>query len=128
MKTKLFTLSLLIFSSFAFAQSITNVKTLLTETEYGNARLLVTPLTIDAHAEKPTKTSGVYTILVCFTYKGEQKAIHQDLTRKFAQDGKAELFLAMGAKKDNIVIGNVQFYRRDLMSSENYPKKDDCYK
>lgn len=128
MKTKLFTLSLLIFSSFAFAQSITNVKTLLTETEYGNARLLVTPLTIDAHAEKPTKTSGVYAILVCFTYKGEQKAIHQDLTRKFAQDGKAELFLAMGAKKDNIVIGNVQFYRRDLMSSENYPKKDDCYK
>jgi len=128
MKTKLFTLSLLIFSSFAFAQSITNVKTLLTETEYGNARLLVTPLTIDAHAEKPTKTSGVYAILVCFTYKGEQKAIHQDLTRKFAQDGKAELFLAMGAKKDNIVIGNVQFYRRDLMSSENYPKKEDCYK
>ncbi|HIC32166.1 MULTISPECIES: hypothetical protein [unclassified Mesoflavibacter] len=128
MKTKLITLSLLLCSALAFAQAITNVKTLLTETEYGNARLLVTPLSIDAHAEKPTKTSGVYAILVCFTYKGEQKAIHQDLTRKFAQDGEAELFLAMGAKKDNIVIGNVQFYRRDLMSSENYPKKDDCYK
>lgn len=128
MKTKLITLSLLLCSALAFAQAITNVKTLLTETEYGNARLLVTPLSIDAHAEKPTKTSGVYAILVCFTYKGEQKAIHQDLTRKFAQDGEAELFLAMGAKKDNIVIGNVQFYRRDLISSENYPKKDDCYK
>tara|TARA_R110002124_G_scaffold208117_1_gene374574 strand:- start:43 stop:435 length:393 start_codon:yes stop_codon:yes gene_type:complete len=110
------------------AQAITNVKTLLEENEYGNARLIVTPNTYDMTAKKPTKTSGVYGLLVCYKYKGVQKALHQDLTYDFAKNGKDELFLGMSATKANIVIGNVLFYRRDLMSSKEYPKKTDCFK
>jgi hypothetical protein len=125
---KLFFLMVFLTSQFLKAQSITNVKTLLIETEYGNARLKVTPNTYDMTATKPTKLSGVYGLLVCYTYKGVQKSLHQDLTYDFNKKGEKELFLGMSATKSNIVIGSVLFYRRDLMNKKDYPKKTDCFK
>lgn len=126
---KIITTSIFLLSiTLSFGQAITNVKTLLKENQYGNARLLVTPLSYDMHAEKPTATTGVYALLVCYNYKGQQKALHQDLTYDFAKKGKKELFLGMSAKKSNISIGNVLFYRRDLTPVNERPKKSDCYK
>jgi hypothetical protein len=113
---------------FLKAQEITNVKTLLEENEFGNARLIVTPNTFDMNANKPTKSSGVYGLLVCYKYKGKQKAAHQDLTYDFAKKGKKVIFLGMSASKSNIIIGRTLFDRRDLMNKNEYPKKTDCFK
>jgi hypothetical protein len=124
---KLFFLMLFLTSQFLKAQSITNVKTLLIENEYGNARLKVTPNTYDMTATKPTKLSGVYGLLVCYTYKGVQKSLHQDLTYDFAKKGEKKLFLGMTATKANIIINSVLFYRRDLTAKNEYPKKTDCF-
>ncbi|SDR89945.1 hypothetical protein SAMN05216503_1322 [Polaribacter sp. KT25b] len=124
---KLFILMLFVAPQFLSAQSITNVKTLLIENEYGNARLKVTPNTYDMTATKPTKLSGVYGLLVCYTYKGVKKALHQDLTYDFAKKGEKELFLGMSATKANIVINSALFYRRDLTAKKDYPKKTDCF-
>jgi len=126
--TILFIVSLMFITQNINSQAITNVKTLLEENEYGNARLIITPNTYDMAAKKPTKTSGVYGLLVCYRYKGVQKALHQDLTYDFAKKGKKELFLGMSAKKSNISIGQVLFYRRDLLNPNNFPKKSDCFK
>lgn len=112
----------------SYSQAITNVKTLLKENQYGNARLLVTPLSYDMHAKKPTATSKVYALLVCYNYKGQQKALHQDLTYDFAKKGEKELFLGMSATKSNISIGKTVFYRRDLTPANQRPKKSDCFK
>jgi hypothetical protein len=125
---KLFFLMLFLTPQFLEAQSITNVKTLLIENEYGNARLIITPNTYDMTATKPTKLAGVYGLLVCYTYKGVQKSLHQDLTYDFNKKGEKELFLGMSATKSNIVIGSVLFYRRDLTDKKDYPKKTDCFK
>ncbi|MDP5104982.1 MAG: hypothetical protein NWQ31_02290 [Polaribacter sp.] len=124
---KLFLLMLFVAPQFLSAQSITNVKTLLIENQYGNARLMVTPNTYDMTATKPTKLSGVYGLLVCYTYKGVKKALHQDLTYDFAKKGEKELFLGMSATKANIIINSVLFYRRDLTAKNEYPKKTDCF-
>lgn len=124
---KLFLLMLFVAPQFLSAQSITNVKTLLIENQYGNARLMITPNTFDMAATKPTKLAGVYGLLVCYTYKGVKKALHQDLTYDFAKKGEKELFLGMSATKANIVINSVLFYRRDLTDKNKYPKKTDCF-
>lgn len=124
---KLLFLMLFLTSQFLNAQAITNVKTLLIENEYGNARLVITPNTYDMTATKPTKLTGVYGLLVCYTYKGVKKALHQDLTYDFAKKGEKELFLGMSATKANIVINSVLFYRRDLTAKKEYPKKTDCF-
>ncbi|PQJ72472.1 MULTISPECIES: hypothetical protein [Polaribacter] len=126
--TKLFIIGVMFIAQNINSQAITNVKTLLEENEYGNARLIVTPNSYDMKAKKPTKSSGVYGLLVCYRYKGVQKALHQDLTYDFARKGKKELFLGMSAKKSNISVGKVLFYRRDLLSSNKYPKKSDCFR
>jgi len=125
--TRLFLIGLLFIAHNINSQAITNVKTLLEENEYGNARLIITPNTYDMTAKKPTKISGVYGLLVCYRYKGVQKALHQDLTYDFAKKGKKELFLGMSAKKSNISVGKVLFYRRDLVNPTNFPKKSDCF-
>lgn len=78
-------------------------------------------------ATKPTKLSGVYGLLVCYTYKGVKKALHQDLTYDFAKKGEREVFLGMSASKANIVINSVLFYRRALTAKNEYPKKTDCF-
>ncbi|WP_339662294.1 hypothetical protein [uncultured Polaribacter sp.] len=46
---KLFLLMLFVAPQFLSAQSITNVKTLLIENQYGNARLMITPNTYVAN-------------------------------------------------------------------------------
>lgn len=125
---KLFLISFVLISQSVKAQAITNVKTLLQENQYGNARLMVTPLSYDMSAKKPTSKSGVYGLLVCYKYKGAQKALHQDLTYDFYKKGEDELFLGMSATKANIRIGKVLFYRRDLTPVNKRPKKTDCYK
>ncbi|OAD46155.1 hypothetical protein LPB303_04365 [Polaribacter atrinae] len=125
---KLFLISLIFIAHNINSQAITNVKTLLVENQYGNARLIITPNSYDMKAKKPTKSSGVYGLLVCYRYKGVQKALHQDLTYDFAKKGEKELFLGMSAKKSNISVGKVLFYRRDLVSANKYPKKSDCFK
>lgn len=89
---------------------------------------MVTPLSYDMHAKKRTATSGVYALLVCYTYKGQQKAMHQDLTYDFAKKGKKELFLGMSATMSNVNIGSVLFYRRDLTPADQRSKKSDCFK
>ncbi len=127
MKKKLITLSVMFGCLFTYGQAIKKVKTVLFENKYGNARLLVEPTVFDMHAPAPTKTSGVYAIRVCYTYKGQQKALHQDLTYDFIKKGSKEIFLGMSAKKSNISIGNVLFYRRDLTPPKKQPKKSDCF-
>jgi len=124
----LFLMGVLLLTQLLKAQAITNVKTLLEENEYGNARLIVTPNHYDMTAKKPTKTSGVYGLLVCYKYKGKLKALHQDLTYDFAKKGKKELFLGMSAKKSNITIVSTLFYRRDLLAPKDFPKNSDCFK
>ena len=126
---KLITTCMLLFlATTSYGQAITNVKTLLKENQYGNARLLVTPLSYDMRAKKPTAMSKVYALLVCYNYKGQQKALHQDLTYDFAKKGKKELFLGMSATKSNISISKTLFYRRDLTPANQRPKKSDCFR
>jgi hypothetical protein len=114
--------------SYGQSMAITNVRITLIETEYGNARLKVVPQSYDAHAKKPTATSGVYGLLVCYKVAGKTKAIHQDLTYKFHKKGSAELFLSMNAKKSNTVINETLFYRRDLTAKSDRPTKSKCFK
>ncbi|MEZ5194829.1 MAG: hypothetical protein R2764_00040 [Bacteroidales bacterium] len=109
-----------------FAQSIKNVRTTLTENEYGNTILLVEPQTIDPYSAKPTATDA-YAILVCYTYKGEKKALHQNITYDLLKYGKKELHLGMSASRENITIDDVYFYRRDLVSESQWPTKSRCY-
>ncbi|MFD1062229.1 hypothetical protein ACFQ1Q_03145 [Winogradskyella litorisediminis] len=117
-----------LFNGIGYSQAVTDVKLSLMESEYGNTRLKVTPLVTDMYAEKPTKSSGVYALLVCYKYKGEQKALHQDLTGDFAKQGYREVFLGMQATRSNVDIGNYVFYRRDLTPEGERPKKADCFK
>lgn len=122
------TILFFLFISIAtFGQKIKDVQTVLFDNEYGNANLLVKPLLIDGWATETTKSSGVYAILVCYTYKNQKKAIHQDITYDLVNKGEDVLFLNSGAKKSNIVINKVRFYRRDKLSPSQYPKKSDCF-
>ncbi len=112
--------------TIGYSQAITKVKTELIETSYGNAKLLVTPSVYDANAAKPTATSGVYAIIVCFTVNNVSKAIHQDLTYDFHKKGNKELYLSATAKKSNTVINDVYFYRRDQTPKDQIPTKGYC--
>lgn len=124
---KIFFTILILTATLSFSQEITKVKTVLKNSEYGNTRLMVTPLAYDMHAKKPTDKYGVYALLVCYNYKGKKRALHQDLTNDFHKKGFKEIFLEMGATKSNISINEVRFYRRDLTPENNRPKKSDCY-
>lgn len=116
--------------SFIYSQTmaITSVRSTLIENEYGSARLKVVPQSYDAYAKKPTATSGVYALLVCYTVKGKTKALHQDLTYDFHKKGSKEIFLTMTAKKSNTVINETLFYRRDLTPKNERPTKKKCFK
>ena len=125
---KIYSIVFLFLATPLFSQAISEVKTILQENKYGNTRLMVKPLAYDMKAEKPTSNFGVYALLVCYNYKGKQKALHQDLTYDFANKGEKEIFLEMGAKRSNISIISTLFYRRDLTPENERPKKSDCFK
>lgn len=130
MKTKinLLTLFCTLCTSVIYAQAITNVKTELKTSKAGDLRLIITPNLYDMTVIKPTKKAGVYALLVCYTYNGEQKAYNVDCTYDFENDGFKELYIGSKANKSNTTIQNVSFYRRDLLEKRDYPKKTDCFK
>lgn len=127
-KFLIFIILLSVTVSYGQEMAVTNVKLTVKENEHGNARLIVVPSSYDAYEKKPTKTSGVYGLLVCYDLKGQTKALHQDLTSDFDKKGSKELFLGFSAKKNNVTINKVLFYRRDLMKSSKFPQKSDCFK
>ena len=128
MKYLLAIIALFFFSSSAHGQAVAEIRTELITNDAGNVVLSIIPQEWDMTVPKPSKSYKVYAALICYTYKGEQKAMHQDLTKDFEKEGSSEEFLAFGATKNNVIIGDVTFYRRDELPADHRPKKADCFK
>lgn len=108
------------------AQKITGVKYSLFEKTTNDHWLRITPNVFDGNTTETTKTSGVYAVMICYTYKGVAKSVFQDVTSKFVNGEDYIYAFSYGtASLDKLKVNNITFFRRDKDKS-TYPDKDNC--
>jgi len=108
------------------AQKITGVKYSLFEKHSNDYWLRVTPNMFDGYATETSQTSGVYAIMICYTYNGKQKSTYQDVTSQFVNGEDYTYTFSYGtASLDKLKLNNVTFFRRDKDKS-TWPSKDGC--
>ena len=128
MKSTILFISVLLmtFSSNLNAQKITGVKYSLFEKTPNDHWLRITPNMFDGFATETTKTTGVYAVMICYTYNGNQKSTFQDVTAKFVEGEDYVFSFSFGtASLDKLKLNNVTFFRRDKPKT-TYPSKEGC--
>ncbi|AZQ43174.1 hypothetical protein [Nonlabens ponticola] len=126
----------LLFLSFAImllsistcnGQKITGIKYSLFEKHPDNYWLKITPNMFDGNIAETTKTSGIYAVMICYTYNGKEKSVYQDVTSKFVAGEDYTFSFSYGsASLDKLKVNNITFFRRD-MDRSTYPDKDNCH-
>ncbi|PRP67732.1 hypothetical protein [Nonlabens agnitus] len=124
--TFLFVIIVLFTVTITTAQNITAVKYSLFEKTTNDHWLRITPNTFDGNVSETTKTSGVYAVMICYTFNGKEKSVFQDVTSKFVNGEDYIYTFSFGtASLDKLKLNNVTFFRRDK-SKETWPSKDGC--
>ncbi|SCY34048.1 hypothetical protein SAMN05192588_2362 [Nonlabens sp. Hel1_33_55] len=119
-------LAILFSTTSMIAQNITAVKYSLFEKTTNDHRLRVTPSGYDGNAAETTKTSGVYAVMICYTYNDREKSVYQDITSKFVNGEDYIFTFSFGtASLDKLKLNNVTFFRRDK-PKETWPSKEGC--
>ena len=110
----------------ANAQKITGVEYELFEKYTNDYWLRITPNSIDATAQETSKTSGVYAVMICYTYNGKQKSVYQDVTSKFINGEDYTYTFSYGTSSlDKLKVNNITFFRRDKDKS-TWPSREGC--
>ncbi len=125
-KTTILFITLFVLAATANAQKITGVEYSLFEKYTNDYWLRISPKSFDGTVAETTKTSGVYAVMICYTYNGNQKSVFQDVTSKFVKGEDYTYTFSYGTSSlDKLRVNNITFFRRDKDKS-TWPSKEGC--